>query len=309
MGGDDRLEANLGRSAARVEGDWSAPPSNQRRAVGFKPDSLGLRSVGRSRAVALACRGRAACCPALGAPCPAPRPARRMAHKQIYYSDKYFDEHYEYRATGRGRGRPCGVAARRAAALCSRGEDEAGGPASGGDPPRPPRGGLRARAGGRGGLGSLPLAGVGRAFPARGVSAAASPVTAPGRGRGDRAEDRPPGRWAGAPRAGVSAGRGFRAASWEGRPAGPGATGFCGPGGFPDGGGRPCSSTARARRLRSRRGTGCGAALPSRSLRGLRVPSETDVFAAVGEWGSRLWLGREPRPRGSCPVPSHAGVA
>lgn len=58
-----------------AEGDWSAPPSNQRRDVGFKRDSLGLRSVGHSRAVALAGRGRAACCPAFRAPCPAPRRA------------------------------------------------------------------------------------------------------------------------------------------------------------------------------------------------------------------------------------------
>lgn len=38
--------------------DWPTPPSNQRWAVGFKPGAFGLRSVGRSRVVGLARRGR-----------------------------------------------------------------------------------------------------------------------------------------------------------------------------------------------------------------------------------------------------------
>lgn len=38
--------------------DWPTPPSNQRWAVGFKPGAFGLRSVGHSRVVGLARRGR-----------------------------------------------------------------------------------------------------------------------------------------------------------------------------------------------------------------------------------------------------------
>lgn len=59
-GGDDRLGAGPGVYAECVEGDWSTPSSNQRRAVGFKPDSFGLRSVGLSRVVAFIWRGRVA---------------------------------------------------------------------------------------------------------------------------------------------------------------------------------------------------------------------------------------------------------
>ena len=104
-GGDDRLGAGCSLPAGCAEADWSTPLPNQRRAVGFKPGSFGLRSVGLSRVVAFTWRRRSLTCAlssrrvALVGCCPPP--ICRMAHKQIYYSDKYFDEHYEYRWAGR----------------------------------------------------------------------------------------------------------------------------------------------------------------------------------------------------------------